>query len=375
MRCDLHVHSLHSGTLPVAILRHFFLESYSAPADVYSTLRKRGMDLVTLTDHDSIGGGEELRKHADFFLSEEVTCRMPSGTYAHVGVYDLSERQHTEINRRRDDLIRLVAYLSEQRLFFTVNHVFSSLTGRRKAEDFEWFSGFFPAVETRNGQMLPSANQQAAEFAWSRCKTQVAGSDAHALASVGTTYTEVPGARDKEEFFAGLRAGPPERDLDLGPMINANQKRRVEAYLAGAAADHLATLATGTVVSDAPKGGYYVRPTLIGAAPETNRIVQEEVFGPVLAAMTFEDEADAIRLANGTPFGLVAGVWSRDAKRAIRVARKMRAGQVFVNSYGAGGGIELPFGGFGRSGHGREKGFEGLREFTTTQTLVVAHGE
>ena len=91
--------------------------------------------------------------------------------------------------------------------------------------------------------------------------------------------------------------------------------------------------------------------------------------------MTFEDEADAVRLANGTPYGLVAGVWSNDAKRALRVARKMRAGQVFVNSYGAGGGIELPFGGFGRSGHGREKGFEGLREFTTTQTLVIAHGE
>ena len=175
--------------------------------------------------------------------------------------------------------------------------------------------------------------------------------------------------------FAALRAGPPERDLDLGPMINAAQKRRIETYLAGASADRLKTLATGTVVKDAPKGGYYVSPTLIGTPPENHKIVQEEVFGPVLAAMTFEDEADAIRLANGTPYGLVAGVWSRDAKRALRVARKMRAGQVFVNSYGAGGGIELPFGGFGRSGHGREKGFEGLREFTTTQTLVIAHGE
>ncbi|MGH9678432.1 MAG: PHP-associated domain-containing protein, partial [Candidatus Acidiferrales bacterium] len=207
MRCDLHVHSLHSGTLPVAVLRHFFQESYSAPIDVYSTLRKRGMDLVTLTDHDSIGGGEDLRKYPDFFLSEEVTCRMPSGTWAHVGVYDVTERQHIEISRRRNDIVRLVAYLSEQRLFFTVNHVFSSLTGRRKADDYEWFSGFFPAVEARNGQMLPSANQQAAEFAWRRCKTQVAGSDAHALRSVGTTYTEVPGARNKDEFFAGLRAG------------------------------------------------------------------------------------------------------------------------------------------------------------------------
>jgi aldehyde dehydrogenase (NAD+) len=175
--------------------------------------------------------------------------------------------------------------------------------------------------------------------------------------------------------FAALRAGPPERDLDLGPMINATQKRRIESYLAGAAADRLETLASGTIVKYAPKGGYYVPPTLIGRAPENHRIVQEEVFGPVLAAMTFEDEADAVRLANGTPYGLVAGVWSNDAKRALRVARKMRAGQVFVNSYGAGGGIELPFGGFGRSGHGREKGFEGLREFTTTQTLVIAHGE
>ncbi len=207
MRCDLHVHSLHSGTLPVAILRHFFLESYSAPRDVYSTLRKRGMDLVTLTDHDSIGGAEELRQYPDFFVSEEVTCRMPSGTEAHVGVYDITERQHLEINRRRNDMVRLLAYLSEQRLFFTVNHVFSSVTGRRNADDYEWFSGYFPAVEARNGQMLPSANEHAVDFAWKRCKTQVAGSDAHALASVGTTYTEVPGARNKEEFFAGLRAG------------------------------------------------------------------------------------------------------------------------------------------------------------------------
>ena len=207
MKCDLHVHSAHSGTVPVAILRHFFLESYSAPAEVYSVLRSRGMDLVTLTDHDSISGAEELRHHPDVFISEEVTCTMPSGTQAHVGVYDLTERQHSEINRRRDDLIRLLAYLSEQRLFFTVNHVFSSVTGRRDPDDFKWFAGYFPGVEGRNGQMLPSANRHASVFARRKRKVQVGGSDAHALASVGTTYTEVPGARDKDEFLAGLRAG------------------------------------------------------------------------------------------------------------------------------------------------------------------------
>ena len=133
---------------------------------------------------------------------------MPSGTEAHVGVYDITERQHIEINRRRTDMIRLLAYLSEQRLFFTVNHVFSSVTGWRNADDYEWFSGNnFPPWRPATARCLASANQHAADFAWKRRKTQVAGSDAHALASVGTTYTEVPGARNKEEFFAGLRAG------------------------------------------------------------------------------------------------------------------------------------------------------------------------
>jgi predicted metal-dependent phosphoesterase TrpH len=207
MKCDLHVHSVHSGTMPWPVLRHFFQESYSAPKEVYDRLHRRGMDLVTLTDHDSIGGAEELRPYPDFFVSEEVTCRMPSGTRVHIGVYDLSERQHVQISRRRNDLIRLLAYLSEQRLFFTINHAFSGLTGYRVAEDFGWFADYLPAVEALNGQMLPEANWNAAEMARRWGKIQVGGSDAHALASAGTAYTEVPGARNKEEFLAGLRAG------------------------------------------------------------------------------------------------------------------------------------------------------------------------
>jgi predicted metal-dependent phosphoesterase TrpH len=207
MKCDLHVHSVHSGTMPWPVLRHFFQESYSAPKQVYDRLHRQGMDLVTLTDHDSIGGAEELRRFPDFFVSEEVTCRMPSGTRVHIGVYDLSERQHVQISRRRNDLIRLLAYLSEQRLFFTINHAFSGLTGRRVAEDFDWFVDYFPAVEALNGLMLPEANRSAAEMARRSGKIQVGGSDGHALASAGTAYTEVPGARNKEEFLAGLRAG------------------------------------------------------------------------------------------------------------------------------------------------------------------------
>jgi aldehyde dehydrogenase (NAD+) len=98
------------------------------------------------------------------------------------------------------------------------------------------------------------------------------------------------------------------------------------------------------------------------------------VFGPVLAALPFESEEQAIALANGTRFGLVAGVWTRDGARQLRIARKLRSGQVFVNNYGAGGGVELPFGGVKSSGYGREKGFEALLGFTTLKTIAIRHG-
>ena len=165
------------------------------------------MSIVTITDHDSIDGAEALRRHPDFFLSEEVTVRMPSGAEMHMGVYGITERDHDEIQRRRNDFIALLMYLTERKLFFCANHVFSGLTGRRKEEDFQWFESYVPAFETRNGQMWPAANDSAARLAARLGKIGIAGSDSHTIAGVGLTFTEVPGARTVDEFFAGLRAG------------------------------------------------------------------------------------------------------------------------------------------------------------------------
>jgi predicted metal-dependent phosphoesterase TrpH len=181
-------------------------ESYNDPAEVYEALKRRGMDFVTVTDHDSIDAVESLRRRPDFFLSEEVSCRTPGGTHLHAGVYGIEERDHVQLQRRRDDLPRLLAYLRERRLLFSVNHVFSGLTGKRTAADFEEFAQF-PAVETLNGQMLPLANRYAGQWAASARKRVVGGSDAHTMAGLGRTWTRVPGARTAAEFVEGLKHG------------------------------------------------------------------------------------------------------------------------------------------------------------------------
>ena len=174
--------------------------------------------------------------------------------------------------------------------------------------------------------------------------------------------------------FQALRVGPSQADLDCGPLINAKQQQRVWDFLSDAQHDGIAMAAHGEVVAEAPESGFYQAPTLLRDVPPTHRLAREEVFGPVLAALPFTDEAEALALANGTLYGLVAGIWTRDGARQLRVARRVRSGQVFINNYGAGGGVELPFGGVGHSGHGREKGFEALYGFTTLKTIAIRHG-
>ena len=203
----MHVHTRHSGMCTFPLARTVCRESYSEPAAVYERLKRMGMHLVTITDHDAIDAVEVLRKHPDFFLSEEVTCRMPSGTELHVGVYDINEKQHVEIARRRDDLPRLIAYLREEDLLFSANHVFSSLTGRRTLSDFEYFDALFPLIETLNGHMPPTLNAHSAALAEWFGKPGIGGSDAHVLRSAGLAYTEAPGARTKREFLAAVRQG------------------------------------------------------------------------------------------------------------------------------------------------------------------------
>lgn len=175
------------------------------------------------------------------------------------------------------------------------------------------------------------------------------------------------------ERFSQIVTARHDADRNCGPLISRKQQQRVKKFLEQARADSIPVIAQGQLAEGTPEAGYYVAPTLLGPVPRDNVIAREEVFGPVLGAIPFTDEDDAIQLANSTDYGLIAGVWTRDGARQMRVAKAMRCGQVYINGYGAGGGIELPFGGVKKSGHGREKGFAALHEFATLKTIIIKH--
>lgn len=173
-----------------------------------------------------------------------------------------------------------------------------------------------------------------------------------------------------QDRFSKLRVGNATEDLDLGPLISAKQLGRVRGYIERAVTDRITIAAQGELSVGASSGGFFQSPTLLRDVPPDHALAQEEIFGPVLVAISFEDEEDAVQIANGTPYGLVAGVWTENGARQFRMAQNIRAGQVYINAFLAGAGVELPFGGSGKSGHGREKGLEALRSLTKTKTVV-----
>ena len=172
--------------------------------------------------------------------------------------------------------------------------------------------------------------------------------------------------------YRKLIVGPAIDDMDLGPLISYRQMEIVKSFLE--LGGDLKIAAQGKISKNATKKGFYIKPTLFEDVPYSHKLAQKEIFGPIQVLIPFETEEEAIKIANSTSYGLVASVWTESGARQMRMAKKLKSGQVFINNYGAGGGVELPFGGVGKSGHGREKGFEALYGFSTLKTVAAFHG-
>jgi acyl-CoA reductase-like NAD-dependent aldehyde dehydrogenase len=171
-----------------------------------------------------------------------------------------------------------------------------------------------------------------------------------------------------------MRVGPGVSDPDMGPIISKKQLEMIESYVKIGQQEGATVVAGGKRPTDRslPKGNYF-EPTLLDGVAPAMRVAQEEIFGPVLAIIPFDDLEEAATIANNTVYGLVAGVWTRDINKALSLATRIKSGQVYVNTYGAGGGVELPFGGYKKSGYGREKSLESLASYTQVKNVCIKY--
>jgi aldehyde dehydrogenase (NAD+) len=171
-----------------------------------------------------------------------------------------------------------------------------------------------------------------------------------------------------------MRVGPGVTDPDMGPIISKRQLETIERYV-GVGKSEGARVAAGGARPDDPSlgRGYYFQPTLLDHVTPDMRVAQEEIFGPVLAMIEFTDLEEAATIANRSQYGLVAGIWTRDINKAMALASRIKSGQVYINTYGAGGGVELPFGGYKKSGYGREKGLDSLASYTQIKNVCIKY--
>ena len=174
------------------------------------------------------------------------------------------------------------------------------------------------------------------------------------------------------ERVAQMRIGPGVSDPDMGPIISKKQLEAVDTYVKVGTKEGAHVAAGGSRPADASLAkGYFYQPTLLDRVSPDMRVAQEEIFGPVLAIIAFDDLEEAVAIANRSQYGLVAGIWTRDINKAMTIASRVKTGQVYINTYGAGGGVELPFGGYKKSGYGREKGLDSLASYTQIKNVCV----
>jgi aldehyde dehydrogenase (NAD+) len=175
--------------------------------------------------------------------------------------------------------------------------------------------------------------------------------------------------------IGAIRLGRGLDNPDMGPVVSERQMQRVLGYISAGSRDGATAVTGGARAQDGElAAGFFIEPTLLDRVERGSVLEQEEIFGPVLTVTTFESIDEAIAIANGTPYGLVTGVWTKDLSKAMTVATAVKSGQVRVNGYSVEGSIGLPFGGYKRSGFGREQGVEALASYTQIKNVMINYG-
>lgn len=207
MRLDTHVHTCFSGYSTIRGLKPLLRESYNTPEQVYQLAKSRGMDLVTITDHDRIDGALTIAHRPDVIVGCEVTATFThDGLQVHLGVLGLNESQYADIMRLRADIRELLPYLRQQQLFVSINHVASRVNRRLTADHVVAMLPWVDGMEVINGSRLRSQNRTAYRLALANGKALMAGSDAHTPRGIGQTWVDARDARTREEFLVELRA-------------------------------------------------------------------------------------------------------------------------------------------------------------------------
>ncbi|MEK3905659.1 MULTISPECIES: aldehyde dehydrogenase family protein [Oceanobacillus] len=351
---------IEDGLLDVTVLEPMGVTAHIIPWNYPIQIMSRSVAAAIATGNAVIvKSAEDTPLTANALAKWFAQCKLPKGIFQHVTGLGSTAGSH------------LVSHEGVDQITFT-GSVKTGITVMKAAAESVTpvtleLGGKSPNIVFQDADLEKAAEGVKNAIVQNAGQTCSAGSRLLVHSSIKETFVN-----QLAEKFDALKVGRGIEDPDIGPILNKRQYEKILSYLEiGKKEGKILTGGEPVKVEDT--SGYYIQPTIIDGLEHNSTLAQEEIFGPVLTVFTFEDIEEAIALANQTEYGLVTGIWTSNIDTAHYTAQGVKSGQVFVNNYGAGGGVQMPFGGYKKSGIGREKGFEALKNYVQIKNIAVKY--